>query len=68
MEAKNIFDFLKQYGRDDFFELPDTGPGEPTSAEPGSKEKVAVMRRRLEQGKPLWHPDDKRRGENVDLS
>jgi hypothetical protein len=30
----------------------------PTAAQPGTKEKVEVLRRRAEQGLPLWHPED----------
>ena len=33
-------------------------PGEPTSAEPGSPEKVAVMATRAERGEQLHHPCD----------
>lgn len=29
-----------------------------TEARPGSDEKVEVLRRRVEQGEELWHPDD----------
>jgi hypothetical protein len=31
-----------------------------TEALPGSDEKVLVLARRVEEGLPLWHPDDRR--------
>ena len=33
-------------------------PAEPTSAPPGSLEKMKVMRRRIERGEGLFHPRD----------
>jgi hypothetical protein len=33
-------------------------PAEPTSATPGSAEKVAVLEQRFARGECLWHPDD----------
>lgn len=30
-----------------------------TSAMPGTKEKLAILAARLEQGVPLWHPQDR---------
>lgn len=32
----------------------------PTEALPGSAEKVSVLRDRVVQGLPLWHPSDRR--------
>lgn len=32
---------------------------EPTSALPGSDEKLSVLAERVRQGLPLWHPDDR---------
>lgn len=34
------------------------GPKEPTSAKPGSKEKIAVLAGRFDRGESLWHEDD----------
>jgi hypothetical protein len=31
---------------------------EPTSAYPGSSDKIEVLRQRVALGSPLWHPDD----------
>jgi hypothetical protein len=44
-------------GVDDFYGWPVTAP-EPTSAAPGSAEKVAVLERRARLGVSLWHPKD----------
>ena len=30
-----------------------------TEHDPGTVEKIKVLRERLEKGEPLWHPDDK---------
>ena len=39
---------------------PKQEPPEPTDAEPGSADKVAVLARRAEMGVVLWHRGDKR--------
>ena len=33
-------------------------PAKPTTAKPGSPEKVKVMRERRKRGEQLWHPRD----------
>lgn len=35
-------------------------PRHPTWSLPGSEGKVEVLRRRIEAGLPLWHPQDRR--------
>lgn len=30
-----------------------------TDAEPGSREKLAILAHRIQSGLPLWHPDDR---------
>ena len=30
-----------------------------TDAEPGSAEKIEILARRIREGFPLWHPDDR---------
>lgn len=32
----------------------------PTEAFPGTPEKIAILRQRLERGESLWHPEDRR--------
>jgi len=41
---------------------------EATNALPGSNEKLAVMARRVRQGLPLWHPEDRRTYDGSDLA
>lgn len=33
-------------------------PAKPTKAQPGSPDKIRLLRERAEKGQPLWHPDD----------
>lgn len=40
----------------DVFETFD--PGEPTTAIPGSEEKIQVIMQRVQNGQPLWHEQD----------
>ena len=52
----NVFQAIV-HGIDDF--EPTRRPGhQPTTAEPGTKQKMDVMRERLEMGVPIWHKDD----------
>jgi hypothetical protein len=37
---------------------PELSSGDPTHHEPGSQEKIEVLRRRLESGQYLWHDHD----------
>jgi hypothetical protein len=30
-----------------------------TDAEPGSREKLAILAQRIQRGLPLWHPNDR---------
>jgi hypothetical protein len=43
-------------------------PPFPTSAAPGSPEKILVLTQRLEQGFDLWHPDDATMDGGAELS
>lgn len=38
--------------------LPTKQPAEPTSARPGTEEKILALAARVERGEHLWHPDD----------
>ena len=46
-----IWDFEPEEKRDEDFDQ--------TQALPGSQEKLDVLAERLEQGHPLWHPEDR---------
>jgi hypothetical protein len=53
---RTIYTDLESLGHDeDFAPKPCS---EPTSAMPGSREKIAVLRLRVERGECLWHPLD----------
>lgn len=49
--------WLRQGGRDSSSKE-DPLNRTPTIAYPGTREKLAIMRRRAERGQPLFHPDD----------
>jgi hypothetical protein len=54
--VRGLFERRSPRGLDDF-----VGEGhmpEPTTAKPGTPEKVAVLAARAEAGQRLWHPDD----------
>lgn len=62
---RNIFEAIAMARTSPLDEIADTfepkeGDGfEPTDTTPGSKEKIDVLRGRLEAGVPLWHEEDK---------
>ena len=39
---------------------------EATQALPGTREKLGILADRVEQGLPLWHPEDRRTYEDAD--
>ena len=56
---KSVLDAIKM-GYWDFEPLevdPDHFDG--TDAMPGTKEKLSILAERVEEGLPLWHPDDR---------
>lgn len=59
-KVKNVFEAILKYGHDEDF-FPDEGENfRPTDAPAGSDAKIEVLRRRIEQGLPLWHRHDRR--------
>lgn len=38
----------------------DTEEYDPTKALPGTDEKLGILARRVQEGLPLWHPNDRR--------
>lgn len=60
-KAQNVFEAILKFGHDEDF-LPENADGEfePTDAPAGSPEKIEILRRRVEQGLPLWHSSDRR--------
>jgi|TARA_B110000116_G_scaffold198181_1_gene172957 hypothetical protein len=58
-EVRNVFEAILKYGHDEDF-APTVGDEfEATNAPAGSDEKIAILRRRVEQGTPLWHLNDR---------
>jgi hypothetical protein len=57
--VNNVFDAILKYGHDEDFMPEDREDFEPTNAPAGSDEKIAILRRRIEQGMPLWHDSDR---------
>ena len=62
---KTVFEAILEYGHDEDF-VPAAGAEfVATGAAIGSQAKVEVLRRRVAQGQPLWHPAD---GDQADQS
>jgi hypothetical protein len=57
--CKNVFEAILKYGHDEDFDPVATDDFLPTDAPAGSAEKIAVLRKRVELGEPLWHGDDR---------
>ena len=57
--VNNVFDAILKYGHDEDFMPSDREDFEPTDAPAGSEDKIAILRRRIEQGMPLWHDSDR---------
>ncbi len=55
----NVFEAILKYRHDEgFAALADSGFS-PTNAPPGSEDKIKLLCRRVEQGQPLWHTEDR---------
>lgn len=57
--VKNVFDAILKYGHDEDFNPEERSDFRPTDAPAGSAEKIEILRRRVEQGLPLWHVKDR---------
>jgi hypothetical protein len=58
-KVRNVFEAIIKYGHDEDFAPASSSEFEPTDAPAGSAAKIEVLRRRVEQGQPLWHADDR---------
>jgi len=58
-KPRNVFEELLKHGHDEDFEPFADASFLPTDAPAGSQEKIEVLRRRLELGRPLWHDSDR---------
>ena len=54
-----IFNCIVNYGHDEDFDPKADRYFYPTSAPPGSVEKINVLADRVKSGHPLWHKDDR---------
>ena len=56
---RNVFDTILEFGHDEDFAPSVTNDFTPTDAPAGSAEKLDILARRIQQGLPLWHPEDR---------
>ena len=57
-KVTNVFEAILKYGHDEDF-APDAEGFDATDAPAGSSEKIEALRRRVFEGKPLWHENDR---------
>ena len=58
-QMRNVFEAILKYGHDEDF-VPDDGDDfVPTEAPAGSRKKLDILAERVQQGVPLWHPEDR---------
>jgi hypothetical protein len=58
-DVNNVFEAIVKYGHDEDFTPIVSEEFEATSAPAGSENKIEAFRRRVEQGLPLWHEEDR---------
>jgi hypothetical protein len=58
-KPRNLFEAIMQQGHDEDWNPEGDSRFVGTGAEPGSDEKIEILRSRVELGHPLWHPDDR---------
>ncbi len=56
---RNVFEAIEKFGHDEDFAPRDDEEFDPTDAPAGSAAKLSEMARRVQQGLPLWHPNDR---------
>lgn len=56
---RNVFQAILESGHDEDFVPYEGEDFNPTDAPAGSAEKLAILAKRVEQGQPLWHPEDR---------
>ena len=57
--CKNVFEAILKYGHDEDFAPAESNEFSPTDAPAGSDKKIEILRRRIEEGHPLWHDEDR---------
>ena len=58
-KVSNVFEAILKYGHDEDFAPSEADSFAATDAPAGSEEKIEILRRRVEQGLPLWHNNDR---------
>ncbi|MEQ8790646.1 MAG: hypothetical protein RIC55_30390 [Pirellulaceae bacterium] len=58
-KVSNVFEAILKYGHDEDFAPAESNEFSPTDAPAGSDEKIEILRRRVEEGQPLWHNADR---------
>ncbi|MBI84882.1 MAG: hypothetical protein CMJ81_16940 [Planctomycetaceae bacterium] len=58
-DVNNVFEAILKYGHDEDFSPIVSEEFEATNAPAGSETKIDELRRRVEQGLPLWHEEDR---------
>ncbi len=56
---RNVFEAILQCGHDEDFAAKETEDFKATDAPAGSRDRIAIMARRVERGEPLWHGEDR---------
>lgn len=56
---RNVFQAILECGHDEDFAPVETSDFVPTDAPAGSAAKLEILARRIAQGMPLWHPEDR---------
>ncbi len=62
----NVFQYIADHGHDNNY-VPEK-QAKPTQLPVGSAEKIEVLRKRVEQGMPLWCDEDKEDWDGLDAS
>ena len=57
--VKNVFEAILKYGHDEDFSPIENEEFVSTNAPAGSQAKIETLRRRVQQGVPLWHGADR---------
>jgi len=59
-KVTNVFEAILKYGHDEDFAPREDDEFSPTNAPAGSDDKIELLRKRVEEGRPLWHGEDRR--------
>ena len=57
--VRNVFEAIQKFGHDEDFVPRNGNQFQATDAPAGSVDKIEMLRRRVEEGVPLWHDEDR---------